>query len=94
MPISKRDLRRSLIEKFGFEKVSGSRHEALTLFLADRKAATARFSRAQTEIDDSILRLIARQLWVPLGYLKQMVACTKSREDYLRHLHEIFREED
>jgi len=68
MPIPKRDLRRCLIGKFHFQVVPGSRHEAVALFVGDVKIATARFSRSHAELNDSILTLIARELWVNLGY--------------------------
>lgn len=88
MPISKRDLRRSLIKKFYFQEVPGSRHEAVALFVGDEKVATARFLRSHTEISDNILTLIAREIWVNLGYLKRMYDCTRSRQDYLDRLRE------
>ncbi|GEM_PF-3364209 len=86
MLIQKEDLRRCLISKFGFEEVAGSKHEAVLIFVGGRKVATTRFSRSQRNIDDTIMKLIARQIWVQLGYLKQMYNCARFREDYLRHL--------
>lgn len=88
MPIAKRDLRRCLMRKFHFEEVSGNPHEAISFFVGDKKVATARFSRSHQEINDTILRLIAREIWVQLGYIKKMCRCTKSHEDYLEHLRE------
>lgn len=86
MPMRKRDLQDSLVQKFGFEEVEGSRHDAVSLIVDGRKVATTRFSRGGSEIGDAILTMIARQIWVPLGFLKGMYACTKSREDYLERL--------
>ena len=88
MPIPKRDLRRCLTSKFHFQEVPGSKHEALALLVGDVKIATARFSRSHAELSDSILTLIARELWVNLGYLKRMVECTRSFQDYLDRLRE------
>jgi hypothetical protein len=86
MPIPKRNLRRCLIHKFHFEEVSGTKHEAVALFVDGRKIATTRFSSSHRDIDDTILRQIARQIWVQLGYLKKMYDCTKNPEDYHEHL--------
>lgn len=86
MPIPKGKLRRCLVQKFRFQEVPGSRHEAVALFADDKKIATARFSRSRTEIDDNVLTLIARELWVNLGYLKRMYDCTKGYQDYLDRL--------
>lgn len=82
MPIPKDRLRTCLIGKFRFEEVPGSKHEALSLFVDGRKVATTRFSRSYSEINDTILKMIAREIWVQLKYLKQMYECTKSRDDY------------
>jgi len=86
MAIPKDDLRRCLIGKFGFEEIEGTRHEAVSLIVDGRKVATTRFSRSHREIDDAILGLVAKELWVTLGYLKRMYGCTRSREDYLKYL--------
>jgi hypothetical protein len=86
MPKAKRDLRRCLIRKFGFSEVAGSKHEALALIVDERKVATTRFSRSWREIDDSMLRQIARELWVSSRELKQMCDCTIDRDGYLQKL--------
>jgi hypothetical protein len=86
MPILKRDLRRCLIQKFGFEEVPGSRHEAVSLIVEGRKVATTRFSRSGRDIDDSLLTLMARQIRVNLSTLKQMHSCTVGLDEYLAHL--------
>lgn len=74
------------MRKFGFEEVAGSKHEALSLIVGGRKVATTRFSRSWQDIDDSILRLIARELWVTAKDLKQMCDCLISHEQYLQRL--------
>lgn len=86
MPIKKRDLRRCFLQKFGFEEVAGSRHEAVALIIGGRKVATTRFSRGHREIGDKVLTMIAREIGVPLGYLKRMHDCTRDRSEYLSHL--------
>ena len=86
MPKSKNDLRRCLVRKFGFAEVAGSKHEALSLIVDGRKVATTRFSHSWRDIDDSMLRQIARELWVTSQDLKRMVNCTLSRDEYLSRL--------
>jgi len=88
MPIPKRDIRRCLMKKFHFQEVPSSKHEAVALFVGEKKVATARFSRSHRELSDNILRLIAREIWVNLGYLKRTYDCTKSCQDYLDRLRE------
>ena len=86
MSIPKRTLQSKLKQKFGFEDTSGSKHEGLALYVNDKKVATVRLSRSHDTIDDSILRVIAKQCWVSMGFLREMVDCTKSQEDYATHL--------
>ncbi len=88
MPIPKSKLRKCLIKKFGFEEVRGSKHEALALFIDGQKVATTRFSRSHKEISDTILKMMAREIWVQLKYLKEMYSCTKNPDDYLTFLRE------
>jgi hypothetical protein len=88
MTITKRELQKSLLQKFGFEETPGSRHEAMSLILNGKKVATVRFSRSHRDLSDRVLTLIAREGWVNLSYLKKMIGCTKSRADYLAHLEE------
>ena len=87
MPITKSDLRRCLVQKFGFSDVSGSKHEALSLIVDGRNVATTRFSRSWNDIDDSMLRQIARELWSKAQDLRQMCDCTISRDEYLQKLY-------
>lgn len=86
MAISKNDLRKCLLKKFGFQEVAGSKHEAVSLFVNGKKVATTRFSRSHRDLSDKTLRLIARELWVQLSYLREMHGCTKGLDEYLSHL--------
>lgn len=86
MAISKRELNRCLKQKFDFQEVPGSRHEALSLIVDGRKVATVRFSRSHKEISNTILRLIARECWVQTSYLKGMISCDISQEAYMAYL--------
>lgn len=91
MPIKKLDLQRSLRQKFGFEEVAGTKHEAVALFIDDRKVATTRFSRGYNEVGDRVIGFIARDLGVNTGFLKGMHLCTNSAADYVRRLREAGR---
>jgi len=86
MPIEKKDLRRCLVQKFGFEQVPGTRHDAVALFVGGRKVATTRFSRGHDDINPAILSQIAKQIWVQLAYLQGMYDCHNSRQDYIELL--------
>jgi hypothetical protein len=76
----------SLRNKFGFQAVPGTKHEALSLIVDGRKVASTRFSRGHAEISDDILTLIARQIGVNLGQLKKMYGCSISKDVYLQLL--------
>jgi hypothetical protein len=86
--MEKSELRSCLIKKFGFSEVQGSKHEAVSLYLEGKKVATTRFSRSakKKDLDDQILKLIAREIWVQTNYLKKMVGCKISKDEYLLFL--------
>lgn len=83
MPMAKRDIRDCLMRKFGFEAVAGSLHDAVALKVGGKKVATVRFSRAHSQIDDTILTLMAREARVNRAQLRKMCECTISAEQYL-----------
>lgn len=85
MTFSKRDIQKRLTQKFKFEPVEGSRHEAFALFQNGKKVATTRFSRGANEpLGDNLLKLMARELGVHrVSFFREMLICTKSQEDYL-----------
>ncbi len=87
-PIKKRDLQTCFKKKFGFDEMDGSKHEAVSLFIDEKKIATVRFSRSHRSISDTILSRIAKQCWVNITELRQMYDCTISRDDYLKLLEE------
>ncbi len=90
MPYKAKDIRRLLLDKFQFEPVEESRHDAIAFFHMGKKIATTRFSRgSRAEVDDSLLKMIARQTRVEnLRFFKEMLDCTRSRDDYLSKLEE------
>jgi hypothetical protein len=63
MPMPSRDVRRMLMNKFDFEEVKGSKHDAVAFVFEGKKIATTRFSRAARDIGDSILKQMAKQVW-------------------------------
>ena len=89
--IPKSDLQKALVGKFAFEPVPGARHEAYTLKIGGRRIATTRFSRGlrSEDLGPTLLRQIAGQLRLApgsLSFLRGMVICTKSWENYLQEL--------
>jgi|GEM_PF-3627734 len=50
MPIEKRSLRQTLLTKFHFEEVPGSKHEAVALFIDDKKVATTRSNKSNPSV--------------------------------------------
>lgn len=90
MPLPQKDVRAALIEKFGFEEVKKTNHEGFSLIYGGRKIATTWFSRAAGRtMSDSLLKAMARELRIDqLAFFKEMVICTKSREEYLALLKE------
>ena len=88
MPITKRQFRRCLKRKFGFEEVAGSKHEALSLIVSGKKVATTRFSRSRSgqDIGSTLLSQMAGQLWVNSMILQQMYSCDVDRDEYLKLL--------
>lgn len=92
MPYKKREVRASLLKKFGFIEDEGTKHERVVLYVEGRPVATTVFSRGHREISDDILREVADQIGVNLSALKRMIGCTIDREEYLRRLQSRFPE--
>jgi hypothetical protein len=86
MPIPKKKLKRKLRTKFLFEESDGSKHEIMSLVIDGKKVVYTLFSKSHTDIGDDLLKLIARQLAVNSGYLREMYGCTKSRKEYIELL--------
>lgn len=89
--LTKDDLKRALIRKFGFEEEQGGNHEKLVLRVGGKKVATTYFSRKlrSTGLGAPLLRQIAGQLRLPPGSLptlRGMVDCLVNRDQYLKEL--------
>lgn len=95
MPRQARDVRASLIKKFGFSPAQhkSTDHEWLKLDLPGSERVLTKFSHGEREIRDRLLGIIARQLKVGLPYLGGMIDCRNSREDYYQHLQSLGRED-
>jgi hypothetical protein len=86
--LKKRDIHTKLISKFEFTRSEGS-HEKFSLYVDGCKILTTHTSRSHNDIDDSLLKLMAREMGVlRLQIIKDMFDCTVSRQDYLRILRE------
>lgn len=91
MGFSAEDIERKLITKFLF--IKSERHEKghiwYELKLADLPIIDTRVSHGKPEhISDAILSKIAKQLHVHNPFFKQMIQCTKSKEDYYNEVHQ------
>ena len=86
MAIKKRTLIRTLETKLGFVFIGGAKHDAYTCVVSGKRIATARVSRGHKEISDSILRQIAKQLWITLAELKRLIDCSMTLDEYLERL--------
>jgi len=86
MPLTNKQVRQLLLQKFKFQAVEGTKHDAVAFSYGGKKVATTRFSRRSgQEIGDTLLKLIAQQVQVDsLKFCKDMINCTNSYEDYLK----------
>jgi len=84
MPIKPRDLERLLQGKFDFVPAKGhsSDHRWYELRLPGLPPILTKVSHRKTEISDDLLGKIRRQLRVRNRFFREMVDCTKEREDY------------
>lgn len=90
MALKRTEVEEKLLHKFGFEPVDGTRHDAVAFFYDGRKIATTRFSRGMKgDVSPDILKAMAEEVRVvTLSYFKEMITCTKSKDDYIRFLRE------
>lgn len=90
MPLDKQKVKNTLLEKFEFQEVEGTKHERIAFFHNGKKVATTGFSRGTgRDLGESLLKIIANEILVSnLGFFKEMIICTKSRQEYLRKLND------
>ncbi|MBE3116480.1 hypothetical protein IMZ68_04680 [Candidatus Bathyarchaeota archaeon] len=90
MPLDKQLVRDTLLSKFKFEEVEGTKHGRIAFFYNNKKIATTGFSRgSRKDLDDSLLGIMAKEILVlKLGFFKGMITCSNSRLDYLKVLND------
>jgi hypothetical protein len=88
MPYRNRDVEEKLLNKFQFVEspTRSEDHRWVELTLPGLPVIPTYFSHGRQEIDDRLWGKIARQLRVRGKYLREMIDCTKSREDYYKQV--------
>lgn len=81
MPIDATRMARCLTGKFGFT-VENRRHQMFKLQIQGHTITTL-ISHGAREIDDTLLGRMAQQLRLSIPQMREGVACTFSRDDYL-----------
>lgn len=87
MPLRNRDLEATLQSKFGFisvPKSSGHRHYVLKL--DGLPPIWTMVSHGKQDISSKLEAAIAKQLRVRVAFFREMISCTKSREEYYRQV--------
>jgi len=82
MPAKVRDMRRMLTQKLQAVESPGSGHNKYLIIHEGTLVARTVLSRSYTEIDDSLLSAIARQLLINTNQLRHLMDCSLSREEY------------
>jgi hypothetical protein len=86
MPAKISELHRMLANKLQAEWNEGGGHTKYRIIEGDTLIANTVLSRSVTEIDDSLLAKICRQLSVRRQELDHLLRCTWTREQYIRHV--------
>jgi len=64
----------------------GSKHTKFCIYHGETRLATTYLSRSYPELDVSLLARIAGQLAVSPAQLRQLLDCSMSQADYVRHV--------
>lgn len=89
--MKKRLIQQTLQSKFLYVEEPGTKHDRIAFYYEGKKVATTGFSRgAGPDISDpSLLAVMAKEVRVnQLSFLKQMIECTRSYDDYIKRLRE------
>jgi len=88
MPLAATELRRALVGKFGFSEAGSGRgpHDKYRLEVDGQWMAHTLISGGASDLSDSILGQIARQLGVTRREVYEMVGCSMGLEAYLERL--------
>ncbi|MFO1430534.1 MAG: hypothetical protein U1F76_10410 [Candidatus Competibacteraceae bacterium] len=84
MPKDKRDVEAGLLAK-GFKQQQGGDHNYFVYVSMDGKKALAKTKTSHGrgfDIDDSLLRMMARQCALTRAQFLKLIECPLSREDY------------
>lgn len=83
MPFRPSEIERLLQNKFGFERVSEKQdHRWYSLRLEGMPTITTKVSHSRGDVGSQLESRIAKQLRVRNPFFKEMMSCTKSRDDY------------
>lgn len=85
MPLKSKDLESKLIHKFGFSRAKSRSddHRWYQLDVPGCPLIVTKISLGKgEEIKPKLEGMIARQLRVKVSFLREMIGCTKSLEDY------------
>jgi hypothetical protein len=85
MPAKVRDMHRMLVQKLQAEEKEGSRHTRYRISHGNTLLATTVLSRSYSEIDNSLLSAIGKDLSVNREQMDLLLKCPWSRDDYVRH---------
>lgn len=83
MPSDPRDIRRCLLHKLGFTEDKGRDHHWYTLILPSHRVVRTKVGRHSRDYGSVLEGKMARQLRVNVTFFRELVSCTKSREDYI-----------
>jgi len=84
MALKTRDIEQKLVHKFGFGHAQNRSvdHRWYELNIPGCPPVVTKVFHGQKEISDKLEGMIARQLRVRKEFLREMISCTKSSEDY------------
>jgi hypothetical protein len=83
MPLPARLVESALVNKLGFRR-ENRKHKFYLLEIAGNLVRKTMISHGERQIGDKLLSTMARELGITRRQLEDIVACTLSRDDYLR----------
>ena len=90
MPYKPREIESTLQRKFGFSPAEehASDHKWYELCLPDLPPILTKVSHNRKEVGRELAGKIAKQLRVRAGFFREMMDCTRSRDDYYSQVSE------
>ncbi|MDP2937348.1 MAG: hypothetical protein Q8O86_12755, partial [Dehalococcoidia bacterium] len=78
MPLDRRDIKRALENKLGFERTEGAKHRLFSLYIGGKLMLETRTTRGTGHrvIDDPLVTQMAKQVLVPYKFFIELVRCT------------------